>query len=41
MNLPTDIRLKIEKSPDQEDILLLLARLKNDGVTMTNDVTPR
>ena len=26
MNLPTDIRLKIEKSPDKEDILLLLAR---------------
>jgi hypothetical protein len=27
MNLPNDIRLKIEKSPDKEDILLLLARL--------------
>ena len=24
MNLPNDIRLKIEKSPDKEDILLLL-----------------
>ena len=38
MNLPNDIRLKIEKSPDKEDILLLLARLENDGVTITNDV---
>ena len=28
MNLPNDIRLKIEKSPDKEDILLLLARLE-------------
>lgn len=37
MNLPNDIRLKIEKSPDKEDILLLLARLENDGVTITND----
>jgi hypothetical protein len=32
MNLPNDIHLKIEKSPD------LLARLENDGVTITNDV---
>ena len=31
MNLPNDIRLKIEKSPDKEDILLFLARLENDG----------
>ena len=38
MNLPNDIRLKIEKSPDKDDILLLLARLENDGVTITNDV---
>ena len=38
MNLANDIRLKIEKSPDKEDILLLLARLENDGVTITNDV---
>ena len=38
MNLPNDIRLKIEKSPDKEDILLLLARLEHDGVTITNDV---
>ena len=38
MNLPNDIRLKIEKSSDKEDILLLLARLENDGVTITNDV---
>ena len=38
MNLPNDIRLKIEKSPDKEDILLLLARLENDGVAITNDV---
>jgi hypothetical protein len=38
MNLPNDIHLKIEKSPDKEDILLLLARLENDGVTITNDV---
>ena len=35
---PNDIRLKIEKSPDKEDILLLLARLEKDGVTITNDV---
>ena len=28
MNLPNDIHLKIEKSPDKEDILLLLARLR-------------
>jgi hypothetical protein len=35
MNLPNDIRLKIEKSPDKEDILLLLARLENDGMTFT------
>jgi hypothetical protein len=38
MNLPNDIRLKIEKSPDKEDILLLLDRLESDGVTITNDV---
>ena len=38
MNLPIDIHLKIEKSPDKEDLLLLLARLENDGVTITNDV---
>jgi hypothetical protein len=38
MNLPNDIRLKIEKSPDKENILLLLARLENDGVAITNDV---
>jgi hypothetical protein len=38
MNLPNDIHLQIEKSPDKEDILLLLARLENDGVTITNDV---
>jgi hypothetical protein len=38
MNLPDDIHLKIEKSPDKEDILLLLARLESDGVTITNDV---
>ena len=38
MNLPNDIHLKIEKSPDKEDILLLLTRLENDGVTITNDV---
>lgn len=38
MNLPNDIHLKIEKSPDKEDILLLLARLENDGVAITNDV---
>ena len=38
MNLPNDIHLKIEKIPDKEDILLLLARLENDGVTITNDV---
>ena len=38
MNLPIDICLKIEKSPDKEDVLLLLARLENDGVTITNDV---
>ena len=37
-HLPNDIRLKIEKSPDKQDILLLLARLENDGVTITNDV---
>ena len=28
MKLPDDIRLKIEKSADKEDILLLLARLE-------------
>ena len=38
MNLPNGIRLEIEKSPDKEDILLLLARLENDGVAITNDV---
>jgi hypothetical protein len=30
MKLPEDIRLKIEKSADKEDILLLLARLEHD-----------
>ena len=34
MNLPNDIR----PSPDKEDILLLLERLENDGVTITNGV---
>jgi hypothetical protein len=38
MDLPNDIRLKIENSPDKEDILLLLARLESDGVPITNDV---
>ena len=32
------IRLKIEKSADKEDILLLLARLESDGVAITHDV---
>jgi hypothetical protein len=36
--LPDDIRLKIEKSADKEDILLLLARLESDGVAITKDV---
>ena len=31
MKLPEDICLKIEKSADKEDILLLLARLESDG----------
>ncbi len=38
MKLPEDIRLKIEKSADKEDILLLLARLESDGVAKTHDV---
>ena len=38
MKLPEDIRLKIEKSADKEDILLLLARLESDGVAITPDV---
>jgi hypothetical protein len=38
MKLPEDIRLKIEKSADKEDILLLLARLERDGVAITHDV---
>jgi hypothetical protein len=38
MKLPEDIRLKIEKSADREDILLLLARLESDGVVITHDV---
>ena len=38
MKLPEDIRLKIEKSADKEDILLLLARLESDGVVITHDV---
>jgi hypothetical protein len=38
MKLPDDIRLKIEKSADKEDILLLLARLESDGVAITSDV---
>ena len=38
MKLPEDIRLKIEKSADKEDILLLLARLESDGVATTHDV---
>jgi hypothetical protein len=38
MKLPDDIRLKIEKSADKEDILQLLARLESDGVAITKDV---
>ena len=38
MKLPEDIRLKIEKSADREDILLLLAHLESDGVAVTPDV---
>jgi hypothetical protein len=38
MKLPEDIRLKIEKSADKEDILLLLTRLESDGVAITPDV---
>ena len=38
MKLPEDIRLKIEKNADKEDILLLLARLESDGVAITHDV---
>ena len=38
MKLPEEIRLKIEKSADKEDILLLLARLESDGVEITRDV---
>jgi hypothetical protein len=38
MKLPEDIRLKIEKRADKEDILLLLARLESDSVAITHDV---
>ena len=38
MKLAEDIRLKIEKSADKEDILLLLARLESEGVVITHDV---
>jgi hypothetical protein len=38
MNLPDDIRLKIEKSADKEEILQVASRLESDGVAITNDV---
>ena len=38
MELPEDIRLKIEKSADREEILQVLSRLQRDGVTITHDV---
>jgi len=38
MNLPEDVRLKIEKSADKEEILQVVTRLQNDGVAITNDV---
>ena len=38
MNLPEDIRLKIEKNGDKEEILLVVSRLQSDGVAITDDV---
>ena len=38
MNLPEDIRLKIEKSEDKEEILQVVSRLQSDGVAITHDV---
>jgi hypothetical protein len=38
MNLPEDIRLKIEKSADKEEILQVVNRLQSDGVAITQDV---
>ena len=38
MNLPQDIRLKIEKSADKEEILQVVNRLQSDGVAITQDV---
>ena len=38
MNLPEDIRLKIENSADKEEILQIISRLQSDGVAITHDV---
>ncbi len=38
MNVPEDIRLKIEKSADKEEILQVVSRLQSDGVAITHDV---
>jgi hypothetical protein len=38
MNLPEDIRLKIEQSADREEILQVVSRLQSDGVAITHDV---
>jgi mannitol/fructose-specific phosphotransferase system IIA component (Ntr-type) len=38
MDLPEDIRLKIEANTDKETILEVVNRLQSDGVVITHDV---
>ena len=38
MNLPEDVRLKIEKRSDKDEILRAIELLQRDGISITNDV---
>jgi hypothetical protein len=38
MDLPEEVRRKLENNPDEDEILEVIKSLKADGVTITMDV---
>jgi hypothetical protein len=38
MDLPEDVRLKIEQRGDKNEILEVMRSLQSDGITITSDV---
>ena len=38
MILPEDVRVKVEKRADKDDILEIMSFLQSDGVAITHDV---